>query len=132
MHFQKITHKSYRFTVVIAVVLCAMIITIVSILGRGAMQLQGALVANKPVALTFAVLAYEKGVDLDQHTIAILPQRYGVEYAAYGKTKTEDTWYLVTVIPENNDRHWILKNDPEKLHEGFVPPKNTSSSATNR
>ncbi len=124
MDSHKVTKRSFRMTVLIAVILSALLVAFVSILGRSAVQLQGALVADAPDELTVAVLSYEAtpSVDLDRTTIVLLPKR-GEEYDAYGQDKSGRYYFIrIREINANSQRRWQLAGI-EPLHEGFAPPK---------
>jgi hypothetical protein len=112
MDIQKLTHKNYRLTVCIAIVLSGMVVTLASLLGRGALQIHGALAVEKPTELTVAILIEKyKLYPLD---VTELPKRDNLEHRYVVKT-TDDETYMVRIAPDGPPWHLVTK--PERLRE---------------
>jgi hypothetical protein len=60
MHIEKITHQSYRTSVVVAIVLSGMVVTLAAFLGRGTLKLKAALALDEPTDVTVIALMENK------------------------------------------------------------------------
>lgn len=60
MDIEKLTHTGYRTSVIVAVILSCMLVTFVALLGRGTLNLKGALVVDEPTPVT--VIATVEGL----------------------------------------------------------------------
>lgn len=110
MDLQKLTHKNYRANVVMAVVLSAMVVTVASLLGRGVIQIKGALVTDEPTELTVALLL--EPYNLTPRDVHELPKREDKNFH-YSVETGSGAFYFVTI--DKDGPPWKLKSTPEKL-----------------
>lgn len=112
MNIEKLTHRNYRLTVCIAIVLSGMVVTLASLLGRGAIQIKGALTVEEPTPLTVAVLVEKFNVYPSD--IIELPKRSDKEHR-YSVKATTGEMYFVRIAPDGPPWHLVTK--PEKLRK---------------
>ncbi len=110
MDMEKLTHRSFRTNVLVALVLSGVIVTCAALLGRGLSRIQGALVTETPTELTVARLL--EPYELFPMEIYELPKRSDNEYR-YSITMKGGDVYFVRVSPEGPP--WTLVAKPELL-----------------
>jgi hypothetical protein len=111
MDIQKITHKNFRSTVLIAIVLSGMVVTIASFLGRGAMAISGALLTEKPTELTVTMLL--EPLHITPEEIYELPERNDKTHR-YSVLATDHETYFMSIAPDRPP--WKLARKPQPLH----------------
>jgi hypothetical protein len=56
MDFQQITHQGYRLSILVAMVLSAVAVTLAALIGRGTLNLRGSLILEEPTDITVIAL----------------------------------------------------------------------------
>lgn len=113
MDIEKISHAGYRMSVVIAIVLSCMVVTLAALLGRGTLNLKGALLVDQPTDVTVIALVeprLDEGVtirgidflrkekrDVDSH-----------ESYAYHVSTSDGGDYLVRLGHDISKNQWTL------------------------
>lgn len=68
MDIEKFTHQGYKVSIVVAVVLSAIVVTLTALIGRGTLNLRGALVVVDPTEVT-VIAAVEKEKLLEEGVV---------------------------------------------------------------
>ncbi len=111
MDIEKLTHRNYRMNVLVAVILSGVVVTAASLLGRGVLQIKGALLTDKPTDLTVAILL--EPYDLVPRDVYELPKREDKNFHYSVETQSGAIYFLTI---DKNGPPWKLKSKPEKLH----------------
>ncbi len=116
MDIERLTHSGYKRSVAIAIVLSAMVVTFAAVLGRGAINLRGALIDvsdGKPSDIAVILVVEEKlhdGIVVSQVHFLREEKRGEDEspYYAY-QVQTSDGEYLLVKLGFNLDeKKWQL------------------------
>ncbi len=113
MDLERITHSGYRQSVVIAVILSGLVVTIAAILGRGALNLRGALVLDEPTDVTVIALVgpkLAKEVVITEINFLRKEEAKVSEPRMYSyHVKTSDNAnYLVRISFSEESKKWVL------------------------
>ena len=117
MDIQKITHKTYRMSVFITLVLSGLIVAFAALVGRGIVNLRGSLVADdlRPIGVIMAVEKTDAAKDKTVDEVRLLPRRPDEltnERRAY-VWLSNGNWYAVKLLQKNN--HWTV-DGMDRLH----------------
>lgn len=120
MDIEKMTHSGYKLSVVVAVVLSSMIVTLTAFLGRGALNLKGALLLDEPTDVTvIATVEPTLPDDISIRDIDFLrKEKRGEEekpYYAYQVRTSDNEYHLVKIGYDESAHQWVLMNY-ESLH----------------
>jgi hypothetical protein len=120
MDIEKISHSGYRLSVVIAIVLSCMVVTLAALLGRGTLNLNGALILDQPTDVTVIALVEPKldaGVTIRQIDFLRKEKRDVDTYQSYAyHVSTSDSGdYLVRIGHDATTNQWTLTQF-ETLH----------------
>lgn len=113
MDLEKLTHSGYRVSVVTAIVLSCMVVTLASLLGRSALNLRGALVLDEPTDVTIIALV-EPRLEEDTSIAGINFLRKedvtasSKPFYAYHVVLSDGENYLVRIGFDAEDERWIL------------------------
>lgn len=122
MDLEKLTHRGYQTSVIIAVVLSAMLITFASLLGRSALNLRGSLLMDIPTDVTvIALVEPELGEEVKITNVHLLrkeedsvPNQKPM-YAYQVSTSAPDHYFALLKFDTQNGV-WTLSRF-EHLHE---------------
>ena len=113
MHFEKITHQNYRMSVMLAIVLSGMVVTLAALLGSGTLRLKAALALDEPTDLTVIALFEDnlpEGVKIQ--TIDFLrkePEYYGGKPSyAYHVATSDLSDYFLRLVFNRDTGSWEL------------------------
>jgi len=115
MDLEKITHSGYRISVVTAIVLSCMVVTLASLLGRSALNLRGSLVLDEPTDVTVIALV-EPQLDEDTSITSInFLRKEDVTasekpFYAYHVLLSDGENYLVRIGFDAEEERWVLMN----------------------
>ncbi len=127
------THSGYKLSVVIAIVLSLMVVTLAAVLGRGALNLKGSLLLDEPTDVTVIAAMAPK---LEEQNIGIRGidflrrEKRGENekpYFAYQVKTSDDAYHLVKLGFDEEERKWVivtyesLRADPITTDETIVP-----------
>lgn len=120
MDLERITHTGYRLSVVIALILSGIVVTVAAVLGRGALNLRGALLLEEPSDVTVIALVEPKlAEDIAISDINFLRKEdtEGSERSQYSyHMRTSDGEnYLVRIGFDEEQNQWALMKY-EHLH----------------
>ena len=136
MDIEHMTHRGYKLSLIIAIVLSAMVVTLASLVGRGTLNLSGALVLNEPhdttvIALIEPKLATNEKISeidflrkepvkgqSDASGSVIDPK--SMQYS-YTVRTSDGSDYLIQLIFDTDTRQWITRTF-ERLHGGNSAP----------
>ena len=115
MDIERITHRNYTFSVMIAIVLSVMLVVVASLVGRSALNFRGALDLHDPTDVT-VIAAVEPR--LQEHTSitsieflrkeVVAPEVNEKPYYAYLVKTSDSTEHLVRIAWEKEKRAWTL------------------------
>ena len=129
MDIEHITHRSYGLSLVIAIVLSGMVVTLAAIIGRGTLNLRGALVLDEPhdttvIALIEPKLAKDEKIseiDFLRKEPAVAATESGtvidpksMQYS-YNVMTSDGSDYLVQLIFDKETHGWTTLTF-ERLH----------------
>lgn len=120
MDLERITHTGYKHSVVIAIVLSAMVVTLTAMLGRGALNLKGALLLDEPSDVT-VIAAVEPRLDSDISIKGIdflRKEKRGEDekpFYAYQVQTSDEEYHLVKLGFDTEEKMWVLVTY-ESLH----------------
>ena len=115
MDLEKITHSGYRISVVTAIVLSCMVVTLASLLGRSALNLRGSLVLDEPTDVT-VIAQVEPQLDEDTSITSInFLRKEDVTasekpFYAYHVLLSDGENYLVRIGFDAEEERWVLMN----------------------
>lgn len=120
MDIEKMTHQSYRVSVVIAIVLSSMVVVLTALLGRGTLNLNGALLLDEPSDVTvIAVFEPILTDDVKISDIDFLRKEKAVESAkpvySYQVKTSDNAYWLVKLKFDESSKQWALLKK-ESLH----------------
>lgn len=120
MDMERLTHSGYKLSVVIAVVLSAMVVTLTALLGRGALNLKGALLLDEPSDVTvIATVEPKLSEDVGIRNIDFLRKENRGEdekpFYAYQVKTSDEKYYLVKIGFDDTEKKWALVTF-ESLH----------------
>ena len=136
MDIEHITHRGYRLSLIIAVVLSAMVVTLASLVGRGALNLRGALVLNEPRDTTVIALVEPKlattekisEIDFLRKEPVLVTEKPSTSDGdpksfqySYNVRTSDGSDYLVQLIFDNDSQEWVTRTF-ERLHGSDLPP----------
>ena len=126
MDLERITHTGYKHSVVIALVLSAMVVTLAALLGRGALNLKGSLLLDIPTDVTVIALVepkLDKKVGIREIDFLRKEKRGENEKPFYAyQVKTSDAEYhLVKIGFDTEEKKWTLVTF-EFLHADPITP----------
>lgn len=124
MDIERLTHRGYRMSVIVAVVLSAMVVTFAALLGRGTLNLKGALALDEPTDVTVIALVEPKlmeNVKISEINFLRKEKRDGDDRPSYAyQVQTSDSNnYLVRIGFDITSATWTLTQF-EYLH-GSAP-----------
>jgi hypothetical protein len=113
MDIEKMTHTGYRLSVLIAVILSAMVVMFAAILGRGALNLKGALLVDEPTDVTVIAVVEPKlsdGVAISGIDFLRKEKRGENEkpFYAYQVKTSDEAYYLVKIGYDEDEEQWAL------------------------
>jgi hypothetical protein len=122
MDLEKMTHTGYRTSVIIAIVLSCMVVTLASLLGRGTLNLRGALLLEEPSDVTvIAAVEPKLSENIAISSIDFLRKEKRGEnekpFYAYQVRTSDGIHYLVRLGFDDDAGMWSLLHF-EKLHGG--------------
>lgn len=123
------THTGYKHSVAIALVLSAMVVTLTALLGRGALNLKGALLEDndgKPSDVAVIVLLEQTLADgvVISEIIPLREEKRGKNerpYYAYQVKTSDEEYRLVKLGFNSEEKKWTLVTN-ESLHVDPVTP----------
>ncbi len=120
MDIEKISHSGYRMSVVIAIVLSCMVVTLAAVLGRGTLNLNGALLVDQPTNVTVIALVepeLDEGVVIRDINFLRKEKREvdSHESYAYHVSTSDSADYLVRIGHDITTNQWTLTQF-ETLH----------------
>ena len=133
MDLERITHSGYKLSVLIAIVLSMMVVTFAAVLGRGALNLKGALLLGEPTPVTvIAAMASrleEQNISISGIEFLRKEKRGETEkpYYAYQVKTSDEKFTLVKLGFDEEERKWVivtyesLHADPVMTDESGVP-----------
>lgn len=119
MDIEKLTHTGYRTSVIVAVILSCMIVTFAALLGRGTLNLKGALLVDEPTPVT--VIATVEGVlneGITIRNIIFLRKQDSTStkpYYDYQVSTSDKKQYLARISFDDEAHIWTLLHF-ESLH----------------
>lgn len=113
MDIEKISHTGYRMSVVIAIILSCMVVTLAALLGRGTLNLNGALLVDQPTDVTVIALVepkLEEGVTIREINFLRKEKREvdSHESYAYHVSTSDSGDYLVRLGHDISKNQWTL------------------------
>lgn len=122
MDLEHITHRSHNTAVLLALVLSAMVVVIMSFLIRGTVNLKGSLLLDEPKEVTVISVVEPKlveGVVISDVTFLRKEDKPSLSkvkpvYSYIVKTSDAST-YLTQIVWSAEEKHWALEKF-EKLH----------------
>ena len=119
MDIEKLTHTGYRTSVIIAVILSCMVVTFAALLGRGTLNLKGALLLDEPSPVTVIATVerrLDKGMTIsDIHFLRTQDSHGQKPYYDYQVTTSDKTQYLVRLAFHEETKMWTILHF-ESLH----------------
>lgn len=120
MDIEKMAHTGYRTSVVIAIVLSSMVVTLAALLGRGTLNFRGALLLDEPTDVTvIAAVEPKLADDIAISSIDFLRKEKRGEnekpFYAYQVKTSDGVHYLVRLGFDDDAKIWGLLHF-EKLH----------------
>jgi hypothetical protein len=119
MDIEKLTNTGYRTSVMIAVVLSCMLVTFASLLGRGTLNLKGALLQEEHSEVTIIAAVEPKLADgVTIRKISFLRKRENTTlkpYYDYLVSTSDARQYLVSIHYDDEAQMWTLLHF-EHLH----------------
>lgn len=120
MDIEKISHSGYRMSVIIAIVLSCMVVTFAALLGRGTLNLNGALLLDEPTDVTVIALVEPKldtDVKIGEIDFLRKEKRDSDTHQTYAyRVHTSDASdYLVRLGFDISTKRWTLTQF-ERLH----------------
>lgn len=127
MDIESLTHTGYKNSVVIAVALSAIVVTLAALLGRGALNLKSALVLEEPSDVTVIALVEPKlAEDVSIQGIDFLRKEKHAEsekpYYAYQVKTSDDQYAFVKIRFDAKTQQWTLLTY-ESLHGDPLTPE---------
>lgn len=121
MDIEHFTHQGYQTSVWIALVLSGLVVALAALLGRGTLNLNGALLVDEPTDVTVIALTeprLEEDVTISRIDFLRKEDKAGPKpvYAYHVKTSDEGN-YLVRVGFSEEQKMWTLLQF-ERLHAG--------------
>ncbi len=121
MDIEKLSHTNYRMSVIIAIVLSCMVVTLAATLGRGTLNLKGALLLDEPTDVTVIAAVeptLEEGVKISS-ILFLRTQKTEQEkpYYDYQVGTSDNMQYLVRLSFDTEAGRWSVLH-LEKLHGG--------------
>jgi hypothetical protein len=113
MDLERMTHTGYKLSVMIAVVLSAMVVTLTAMLGRGALNLKGSLLLDEPTDVT-VIAAVEPRLEEDTSIsdIDFLRKETRGEnekpFYAYQVKTSDEEYHLVKIGYDEELKKWTL------------------------
>lgn len=123
MDIEKISHRGYKVSVVVAIVLSGLLVTFAALIGRGTLNLAGSLVLPEATPLTVIALMQEKlksGVTIDNVELLRIEKEEsetGKPDSTYLVKTSDDAQYFIRISWEEGK--WSLRNY-EPLHGNSV------------
>lgn len=122
MDLEHITHRSHNTAVLLALVLSAMLVVIMSFLIRGTVNLKGSLLLDEPKDVTVIRVVEPKladGIVMSDITFLRKEDKPALSkvkpvYSYIVKTSDAST-YLTQLVWSADEKHWVLEKF-EKLH----------------
>lgn len=135
MDIEHLTHQSYRMSIWIAVVLSGLIVAFASIIGRGTLNLRGALFVDEPTDVTVIALTEPKiGTGASLSKIEFLRKEDTTEGEkpnyAYNIRLSDNRYYLVRIGFDKEHAMWSLLQF-EQLRADPLTDGNSSQDAGN-
>jgi hypothetical protein len=129
MDIEKLTHSGYKVSVLTAVVLSALVVTLAALLGRGALNLKGALILDEPTDVTvIATVEPKLDKEIGIRGIDFLRKEQRGEnekpYYAYQVKTSDEEYHLVKIGYDSEEKKWVLVTF-ESLHADPVMPTET-------
>lgn len=120
MDIEKMTHSGYKLSVVVALVLSSMIVTLTAFLGRGALNLKGSVLLEEPTDVTvIATVEPRLPENVGIRDIDFLRKEKRGEtekpYYAYQVKTSDNEYHLVKIGYDESMKQWVLMNY-ETLH----------------
>lgn len=120
MDIERLTHSGYKLSVFIAVVLSAMVVTLTALLGRGALNLKGALLLDEPSDVTvIAAVEPKLTEDISIRDIDFLRKEKRGEnekpFYSYQVKTSDEKYHLVKLGYDEEEKKWSLVTY-ESLH----------------
>lgn len=113
MDLEHITHSGYRLSVIIALILSGLVVTVAAVLGRGALNLRGSLLLDEPSDVTVIALVEPKlAEDIAISEINFLRKEPAKaaerpEYSYHVRTSDGEN-YLVRLGFDEEKKRWAL------------------------
>lgn len=121
MDIEKLSHTGYRTSIIIAIVLSCMVVTLTALLGRGTLNLNGALLLDEPTDVTVIAAVeptLESGVAISGiEFLRTQKNEQEKPYYDYQVATSDGMHYLVRLSFDAEKRQWELLH-LEKLHGG--------------
>ncbi len=121
MDLEYLTHRSQRLSLVIALVLSAMIVTLASLIGRGTLNLRGSLFLDVPTPVTVIALTepkLEKGIHITDVRF-LREEKTSVDHTksnyTYHVQTSDQSDYFARLVFDAPSAKWTLERF-EKLH----------------
>ncbi len=132
MDIEHITHRGYRPSLVIALVLSAMVVTLASLIGRGTLNLKGSLLLSVPTDVTVIALTEpELGEEIHISEIKLLRKEEtgrGQKAAyAYHVRTTDDSDYFARLLFDTASAQWTLERFEKLYGSDSVTPSETEN-----
>ncbi len=126
MDIENLTHSGYKLSVLIAIILSMMVVTLAAMLGRGTLNLKSALLLDKPSYITvIAALEPKLPEHVSISAIDFLRMEKRGEkdkpYYAYQVKTSDNEYHLVKIGYDEDLKQWTLMNY-EFLHVDPVNP----------
>ena len=129
MDIEHINHGKAKMTMLIAVVLSAMVVTIAAFLGRGVLHIKSALTLERePDEVTVVVLERQRDPEATVTNVEPIPHREGDDSYGFLYEKNSEE-YLVRVVKKN--QVWAFQGEPEPLHAA-EPSDDATTGAQNQ
>lgn len=113
MDIERLTHSGYKLSVAIAIILSMMLVTLAALLGRGALNLQGSILLDKPSDVTVIATVEPKlaeNISISDIDFLREEKRDGEEkpYYAYQVKTSDNAYYLVKLGFDEEMKRWTL------------------------
>src|SRR6185295_17646546 len=114
MDVEHLTHTTYKLSVVIAIVLSGMLVTLAALLGRGTLNLSGSLYLDEPSDVTVIALVEPKlATDVGIRGIDFLRKENRDDnqkpFYAYEVKTSDEKFYLVKIGFDTEAKQWVLQ-----------------------
>ena len=121
MDIEHFTHRGYKMSLVVAIVLSGLVVTLASLVGRGTLNLRGALLLTEPHDTTVIALVEPKltgNVKISNITFLrkedVSPAGEKPTYTYHVETSDGGDWFA-RLLFDKNSAQWTLERF-EKLH----------------